>query len=101
MWLLEKISDTNNPEIRKTALLAKYWKAFSCYLYGVPNKNQDWRMKDLKKQSKLGKSNAKAEVGSPKTLKAFSSKISDMSLLNKITLTASNTIIKKQLSTEV
>ena len=59
----------------------------------------------LKKQSKLGKSNAKAEVRSPKTLKAFSSKISDMSLLNKITLTASNTIIKrtsfKIVSTEV
>ena len=62
-------------------------------------------MKDFKKQSKLGKQNLKAEVGSPKTLKAFSSKISDMSLLNKITLTASNTIIKrtsfKIVSTEV
>ena len=45
-------------------------------------------MKDFKKQSKLGKQNLKAEVGSPKTLKAFSSKISDMSLLNKITLKA-------------
>ena len=52
-------------------------------------------MKDFKKQSKLGKQNLKAEVRSPKTLKAFSSKISDMSLLNKITLTAHNTIIKK------